>query len=64
MNRIKSISSLILTFTLQPPVRMVDVNDKVMFWTWMPSREVWLAVIDKGVADTSCNRNHYIILDI
>lgn len=47
---------LILTDTMQPAVSSVGPSLKLMFSAWRPSREVWLALIDRGVADTSWTR--------
>lgn len=59
---VKKWASLILTVIRQPPVSMVGLNVKVMFSPSGLSREVWLALMDRGVADTSWNTKHFIIL--
>ena len=49
---------LVLTDTRQPPVIM-GLKVKTIFSDGRPPREVWTALIDRGVADTSWNRNQH-----
>lgn len=53
---------MILTVTRQPAGSMVALIDKVMFSPRGLSREMWLAEISRGVADTSWSRKQYFII--
>lgn len=50
------VNAAILTDTRQPPASMVGLRVKLITSPGKPSGEVWLALMDRGVADTSWNR--------